>query len=1621
MSPTVLSNNHVTKIFHIADLHVRMGDAVRARIPEYRLVFKSFLQVLEDNTDVQEGHAILVIAGDVFHNKGRMETEGAFLFFDFISKLLDLLPVIIICGNHDFRQDDPSFTDNIEPIVAPYRNNKGKKNNIHYLRDTGLYEYGNVGFGFVSVKDTLRETAGSGLVDKLPKFPSPRGFSKNVELRSALFHGSVANDLYFGKTYPLEWFRGYDIAILGDIHRQQVNVGLDGLITWAYPGSMIQQTDGEDTFGHGFIMWDTETKKATPHHLQNPFGTITVKKDRNSDNYKVRLSKKDICDLLKVKERQWFPQTPRVRVIGDEKEKDHVLALLGAMGIYPSAVFCKSNVKLSEEDSDGGEEDRASDHASADYFADLNSTEHWIGFINEIAPSLDVKEWIENPETLLLPYDPSLPEDLQGMIKDRNKTLQKELQTYEDARAMPTGQKHRITFKYMDWDYLMCFGQGNFFDFSVNDGKIVLLNGSNAMGKSSFLDVICIAVFGCPTSNRDMIKSGQSMTSKILNDKKPDRTSARVSLVVDIDGQHYQISRTFSQEVKDRNLLRLSKFFVAKVNPGLEVIKENAQAKAWILDHFGSLEKMMMSTMLCQFDTENFFTQPTKKQLTTIDTALNMDAITCYGGILKESVNAHAYLSGKVDTFLKGLSESFYNAGAGSGASANDEVPTEDALDELRITLKKSKKAEDAAAQRSEDLLMRIGDIAMITEDDRALDAKTISKRVAKASGLLEAFADLRQEDRTSALELKGTFQEQISSLSRKLESLPIVESQGGAACRAKDLKKFEEALIAIESKKPDEPTMSIEYINKKKRDYNTWSSEQVSEWFDDPDGLAEHSVAYKEGLVDITKTHKKLLAVDVQRPASGALGASGVSDACDDTTIDFFKAPLTIKKLQKDLIKMNAKEPSAPGMSIDMINQKLKSYKTWEQAQDKEWIKDPDGLVDQVHNAVTKIDALTSQIESLRTLGITSARAGTGTGTGTRTGAPDDKTIQEFKDLQEAGKASAPPRSIAEIGSFEKEYAGWSEKVADVMSMDPVTDMEARIAEIDVYVTSITEKETELVLMKNVIADLTRDVKEMETIPHNPECWACKSNPTHVMCSSKKSQLSSVLASLRKIEKSLSKSRISEQHMADLVNERTELMSSLKPRTFYENTVGSMEAEHHACTVAKKLWDERTILDKKLKICTKELSAWLQDLEAKRTEVMVANKAKETFLANYESYNAAYTEASAQHVIWSAWTAWNNQVQGVIGNMWTLWDRAVRYGTERINVLTAELSKMDAFIEDYERNQKEYNYIVDEEKRLLKYSTWLEKRNECKDVCEALRLIIEMDRVMESQETNRALFERIAAWDEAQDAVLRWQRVQWYQEWCIQKAECLSAKAALLETSSKLARLEKTKDDYDRQIGTIKKFKRLAATMRDRCALISKLHQVFVGDKTVGADTGGAEVTGGFKAYIYKHDVIPLIEKEVNAFLSTVDSFRLSIDFIKGGFNYSLHDRGSKPTLDNCSGYQKFVVGLAMRIALSRIGAVGQNIKHLFIDEGFVACDIDNIQKVSDILSSMMESNNYKSIMLMSHLDSIRDIAETRVNIGRSEDGETSFIRFGLQKEPYKAVAGTGGKKAAASSDIKI
>ena len=203
-----------------------------------------------------------------------------------------------------------------------------------------------------------------------------------------------------------------------------------------------------------------------------------------------------------------------------------------------------------------------------------------------------------------------------------------------------------------------------------------------------------------------------------------------------------------------------------------------------------------------------------------------------------------------------------------------------------------------------------------------------------------------------------------------------------------------------------------------------------------------------------------------------------------------------------------------------------------------------------------------------------------------------------------------------------------------------------------------------------------------------------------------------------------------------------------------------------------------------------------------------------------------------------------------------------------------------------------------------------------------------------------------------------------------------LSSQSASLEASS-----QKDSDYQQALVG-----------LQETVGRLERFQVVFVGNKT----------TDGFKANIYHHNVIPLIETAVNDFLSELDDIRLKIRFVNGKFIYSVQDRGCCPSFDHASGYQKFLIGLAMRSTLSRIGAVGQSVKHLFIDEGFVSCDTTNLLKVREILVEVMRIGGYRSVILMSHQDAIREVAQSRIDIER-DGGKFSYIRHGRTYPKFK------------------
>ena len=259
------TDNKINAIIHIADIHIRLTK----RHEEYLSVFEKFYQSLDK---VKTLNAVLVIAGDVFHNKSDLSPECVKLGSDFLKNCADRIPTILTAGNHDATLANKSRMDCLTPIVNALNNP-----NLFYLKESGVYRYENILFNNFGVFDD---------VDKYVMYKDiPSKYKMETDYHIALFHGPVHNavtDIGYvvsNRAITNELFDGHHIAMLGDIHKHQVLQEYDGQNdkpVIVYAGSMIQQNHGEELKGHGFLMWDLKHKLFKHYTLKNEYGYYTV-------------------------------------------------------------------------------------------------------------------------------------------------------------------------------------------------------------------------------------------------------------------------------------------------------------------------------------------------------------------------------------------------------------------------------------------------------------------------------------------------------------------------------------------------------------------------------------------------------------------------------------------------------------------------------------------------------------------------------------------------------------------------------------------------------------------------------------------------------------------------------------------------------------------------------------------------------------------------------------------------------------------------------------------------------------------------------------------------------------------------------------------------------------------------------------------------------------------------------------------------------------------------------------------------------------------------------------------------------------------------------------------------
>jgi len=132
----------------------------------------------------------------------------------------------------------------------------------------------------------------------------------------------------------------------------------------------------------------------------------------------------------------------------------------------------------------------------------------------------------------------------------------------------------------------------------------------------------------------------------------------------------------------------------------------------------------------------------------------------------------------------------------------------------------------------------------------------------------------------------------------------------------------------------------------------------------------------------------------------------------------------------------------------------------------------------------------------------------------------------------------------------------------------------------------------------------------------------------------------------------------------------------------------------------------------------------------------------------------------------------------------------------------------------------------------------------------------------------------------------------------------------------------------------------------------------------------------------------LPLINNEINKILSGVATFKINLEDDGTNLNVYIDYGDSKRIIECASGMEKMITSIAIRVALINISSLPKS-NIFIIDEGFGALDDSNIEACSRLLTSLKKY--FKTILVISHVDSIKDIVDRNIEISRK--GNDSYV----------------------------
>jgi len=527
-------------IHHISDVHIRN----LKRHAEYEQVFERLYEKIKQNRE----DSIIYIGGDIAHSKTDMSPELVDQTSRFLKSLSEICPTIVITGNHDCNLNNLNRLDVLTPII-----NNLNLPNLHYLKRSGVYDIADMSFVVWDVWEDEEDYI------KASDF--------EADTKVVLYHGTVdrsKTDVGFslpGKV-TIDYFDGYDLGLIGDIHKRQY---LDKEKTIAYCGSLIQQNHGE-SIGHGYLLWEVETKKSEYIEIPNDYGYYTIDIDKGI-----------------VPDVKGMPKKARLRV---RVSNTNGIELKKALAIIHHRYGIKDVTITKVDRRDVGNSD------SEMVIGDVNDTDYQYELIEDY-----------------LKRNHAITDETLVKIKKLNEEINNELP--------PARVKRNINWKLKHFEFsnMFCYGENNYVDFTQLDG-IVGMFAPNASGKSTLLDALSFCLFD--------ITSRTTRAASVLNNKK---NNFYCKVNFEVGGLDYFIERKASKRTRDGHVKVNVNFWM--IDDSGQTISLNGDQRRTtnynINQVVGTYEDFILSTLSTQNNFTVFIDKTQKERKELLSTFMGTD------------------------------------------------------------------------------------------------------------------------------------------------------------------------------------------------------------------------------------------------------------------------------------------------------------------------------------------------------------------------------------------------------------------------------------------------------------------------------------------------------------------------------------------------------------------------------------------------------------------------------------------------------------------------------------------------------------------------------------------------------------------------------------------------------------------------------------------------------------------------------------------------------------------------------------------------------------------------------------------------------------------------------------